>query len=144
MNVLLKRVVFSILLIHASGANAETSLLEANITNAVAGRGVIRAALHDSARTFLNDDDVPAFESVVVPVTGDRVSLRFNAVPPGIYAISLYQDVNDNAKLDSNFLRIPIEPYGFSNNLRTGFGPPSFEQAAFEVKANLRIEVELR
>ncbi len=144
MIVRLRRVVFAILMVHAGGANAETFLLEAEIKNAVAGTGVIRAELHDTAETYLSRDDVPAFRSIVVPVVGGRVVLLFNPVPPGRYAISLYQDLNNNAELDSNFLRIPKEPYGFSNNFRTGFGPPSFEQAAFEVKANLRIEVELR
>jgi uncharacterized protein (DUF2141 family) len=141
---LLKRIVFVTSLVLGGGANAGTFLLEAEIMNATAGTGVIRAELHDSSRTFLSKDDVPAFGSVVVSVVGSRVLLRFDDVPPGRYAINLFQDLNDNANLDSNFLGIPTEPYGFSNNVMGRLGPPSFEQAAFEIKTSMKIEIKLR
>ena len=141
---LLNRIVFATSLFLGGGASAETFLLEAEIVNPTAGKGVIRAELHDSSGTFLSREDVPAFASVVVSVIASRVLLRFDSVPPGRYAISLYQDLNDNGALDANFLRIPAEPYGFSNNGMGRLGPPSFEQAAFEIMTNLKIEIELR
>lgn len=42
-------------------------------------------------------------------------------------------DENGNGKLDSNWLGIPSEPVGASNDARGQFGPPSFEDAAFEL-----------
>jgi uncharacterized protein (DUF2141 family) len=53
------------------------------------------------------------------------------SVPPGAYAISIYQDVNENGKLDQNFLGIPKEPIGFGNNYRP-LGKPDFEAASIE------------
>jgi uncharacterized protein (DUF2141 family) len=44
-------------------------------------------------------------------------------------------DENENSKMDFNFLGMPLEGYGFSNDASGTFGPPSFEDAAFRLKA---------
>lgn len=49
-------------------------------------------------------------------------------VPHGKYAISIYQDTNENGELGMNFLSIPKEPIGFGNNYKP-FGEPKFESA---------------
>lgn len=66
---------------------------------------------------------------------GSTVRLRVAGSAPGTYAIKVFHDVNDNGKLDTNWLGIPTEPYGFSNDAMGMFGPPSFEQASFKVGA---------
>ena len=55
-------------------------------------------------------------------------------IPLGKYAITIFHDVNNDAKLNTNFLGIPKEPYGFSNNPESHFGPPGFKQALFEFR----------
>jgi uncharacterized protein (DUF2141 family) len=50
-------------------------------------------------------------------------------------AIKLFQDLNGTGRLAKNFLRIPTEPYAFSNNARGSMGPPEFSTAAFDVSA---------
>ena len=54
-------------------------------------------------------------------------------LPPGTYAVSVYEDLNGNHKLDHNFLGIPREPVGASNNPRSRLGPPRFKQCSFHV-----------
>lgn len=71
-----------------------------------------------------------------VPVEGDSVTLTLLAPAPGRYAFRLFQDLDGDGKLDANMLGIPSEPYGFSNNAKGKFGPPSFEAAAFDVAAD--------
>lgn len=56
--------------------------------------------------------------------------------PPGRYSISVYLDENGNRKLDSNWLGIPKEPVGASNNPRPRSGPPRFEDCAFQMGAS--------
>jgi uncharacterized protein (DUF2141 family) len=64
-------------------------------------------------------------------------------LPPGWYAVSVVHDQNNNAKLDKNFLGIPNEPYGFSNN-PSSLGKPSFEGVKFKVDSSPRaIEIKL-
>ena len=65
-------------------------------------------------------------------------------VPEGIYAIALFIDANKNMKIDKNFLGIPKEQYGFSNNAMGKFSGPSFEQAKFQVKGNSTQNIKLK
>ena len=60
---------------------------------------------------------------------GSIVNLIFSDIPEGQYAIAVFHDENGNDELDTNFIGIPKEPYGFSNNASATFGPPSFEKA---------------
>ena len=65
-------------------------------------------------------------------------------LPEGIYAIALFVDVNKNLKIDKNFLGIPKEQFGFSNNAMGKLSAPSFEQAKFKVKRNTLQNIKLK
>ena len=52
-------------------------------------------------------------------------------LPPGVYAVQAYHDRNDNHKVDRNFLGLPVEAVGFSNDAPVGLSGPSFEAARF-------------
>ncbi len=65
---------------------------------------------------------------------GDVVRLELKDVPEGRYAIKAFHDVNDNGEMDFNWMGIPQEPYGFSNNASATMSAPKFEQAAFMVR----------
>lgn len=54
-------------------------------------------------------------------------------LPPGTYAVSVYDDLNGNHKLDHNFMGIPREPVGASNNPPPRFGPPRFDECSFRL-----------
>lgn len=57
------------------------------------------------------------------------------ALPPGTYAVRAFQDVDGDGKMGTNPFGLPVEPYGFSKDAQPNMGPPSFDAAAFEVKA---------
>ncbi len=54
-------------------------------------------------------------------------------IPDGIYALAFFIDTDGNGKLNKNFLGIPKEQFGFSNNAMGALSAPSFEQASFTV-----------
>ena len=64
-------------------------------------------------------------------------------IPAGTYAISLFIDSNENQKFDTNFLGLPKEQYGFSNNAMGTFGPPKFEPASFILDGYKKIKINL-
>jgi uncharacterized protein (DUF2141 family) len=74
----------------------------------------------------------PSFVRIVEPAISEARAV-FEQIPPGVYAISVLHDINDNQDLDRKFMGIPKEPFGFSNNVNGAFGPPSFKRASFEV-----------
>ena len=65
-------------------------------------------------------------------------------LPEGIYAIALFVDANKNLKIDKNFLGIPKEQFGFSNNAMGKLSAPSFEQAKFKVEGNTLQNIKLK
>ena len=114
-----------------AGANCDINQLSLQINQIEKQQGNFFVAIHDSAGTYMTKD-ADVFMESVLPVTRlGAQTLQICDVPAGTYAVAVYQDVNDNGKLDSNFIRIPKEPYGFSNNIEK-LTPPSFEQASFE------------
>jgi uncharacterized protein (DUF2141 family) len=49
----------------------------------------------------------------------------------GSYAIQVYHDTDSNNELKTNWIGIPREPVGISNNAKGKMGPPSFKDAVF-------------
>jgi len=91
---------------------------------------------------FITKDGFPsdwkkAFKQVLIPITGSSAEYTFTDLPYGKYAVSVMHDENMNKKLDTNFIGIPKEGYGVSNNVTGSMGPPKFEDAAFTLDKNI-------
>jgi uncharacterized protein (DUF2141 family) len=94
------------------------------------GSGRVIVALYGS------DDGFPsrfekALKKVAVEIRSGRGLARFDGISPGRYAACAVHDENGNGRLDTNFIGIPREGVGVSNNVRNRFGPPGFEDAVF-------------
>jgi uncharacterized protein (DUF2141 family) len=76
-------------------------------------------------------------------VISNNVTVFFKNLKPGIYAVSVYQDIDANGKINKNFLGIPKEPVGVSNNAEGFMGPPKYEDAKFNLNSNKTIEIKL-
>ena len=66
------------------------------------------------------------------------------SLPKDKYLIQLYIDENLNDKMDSNFLGIPKEQYGFSSKEIIRFRKPKFDEASFDLKNHLTIDITLQ
>ena len=91
--------------------------------------GKMTVALCNSAENFSDSDS--AFRGEKADIKSGVTMINFNSIPFGEYAIKAYHDEDSNGELNTNFLGIPSESYGFSNNARGSFGPPSWDQAKF-------------
>jgi uncharacterized protein (DUF2141 family) len=103
--------------------------LTVHISNVASEKGTVMAMLCDK-ENFLKSCE---YKSSAKAQAG-TVVLTFNKVAAGKYAISAFHDENDNKKLDRNLIGVPKEGYGFSNNAQGRRGPPSFEEAALDIK----------
>jgi len=74
-------------------------------------------------------------------------NIVFDSIPAGTYGTSLYQDLDNNGSLNRDAILnlLPIEPYGFSNNVVPSTGPPKFEKCSFVVedKKSITITIDL-
>ncbi len=71
------------------------------------------------------------------------ITVEIKDLSAGKYAVRIFQDENNNTKLDTGLFGIPKEPWGLSNNVKATFGPPRFEELLFEIKANKEISITL-
>lgn len=108
-------------------------LLKVHITNIPTADGLLLLTLSDSETSFL--DDSKAVYRVILPV--DRLTEEgiWLHLPAGSYAVAIVHDLNANHAFDRNFLGVPVEPFGFSNNPSIFFGPPSWEDAKLVIEA---------
>ena len=76
-------------------------------------------------------------EERLVAITEDiseyRCVIVIENLEPGNYSFRYFHDENMNEKLDTNWLGIPKEGFGFSNDPRMTIGPPSFNKTLFEL-----------
>lgn len=79
---------------------------------------------------FLNEKDT--LKNYKFTPNGDTLKTTITDLPYGTYAIALFQDMDNDGKIEKNFLGIPKDPYAFSNNARPTFKAPSFEDCCFD------------
>ncbi len=109
--------------------------IRVTVSNVKKIKGSIVADLHDDKKeNFLVWDKVVL--RVRVPVTANEISFCMPLTKSGDYAVAFYHDKNNNAAFDKNFLGIPKERFGMSNNPKFGMKAPKYEQAVFPVSEN--------
>jgi uncharacterized protein (DUF2141 family) len=129
MELMMKHVMVFTFLLLASQAQAGELKLEIHGKN-ISGQD-IRLAVYATAEQFPSEELF--FKSAVVKASSDSVIVTLSDIPDGKYAVAAYADANGNGRRDSNFVGIPTEDYGFSNDARGIFGPPDFKQALIDV-----------
>lgn len=100
----------------------QTAVLQVHVEKV---EGELYIAIFESEDRYMDD---PSWELVEkVDQKTMKVGLPFEK---GTYAIAVFQDMNGNGQLDTNWMGVPSEPYGFSKDARGSFGPPGFDQAS--------------
>lgn len=93
--------------------------------------GTVACALFESPGGFPVDYLRSATNIMVIKVRDRQARCDFEDMPKGTYALAVVHDENMNGKLDTTFLGIPTEGYGFSNDATGAIGAPSFSAASF-------------
>ena len=94
--------------------------------------GMMRLALFDKPKEFPRGQDMRDHD---IAAKSGEISVIFKDLKPGLYALAIHHDENANKSMDTNFIGLPLEGYGFSNNARVFFGPPRFDAAAFRISS---------
>jgi len=104
--------------------------------------GNLYIALYDSKAPFLSDQ---AIDGKIVEVNGTTLTIVFDDLKNEEYAIAIYQDENKNKKLDMGEYGIPLEKYGFSNNVDPAEikRAPIFDECKFDINGNTTITIDL-
>lgn len=123
---------------------AHAAELRITVNNVVPNQGELRVALFDRADGFPGEPEARLPQQELA-ASGESVEVVFASVPPGRWAAMVMQDLNGNKVVDTNFLGMPKEPYGASNNKLPRLSPPNFDDSSFTVGPNsTSITIDLR
>src|SRR3954467_3780242 len=112
-----------------SAAAAAAAELTIRVENVLPSGGILRLGLYDAAR-YPDDNSKPVASADVSAPPGETV-ITLRGISPGIYAIQTFQDVNANDKMDTSWLGLPQEPFGFSLDAKPFLSKPAFEDVKF-------------
>lgn len=111
----------------------ETSV-RLHITNICNKEGEILLSVYQGPSEFAYDPEI-WYEIPKTELHDSTIVFTFDLPYPGKYALAVLDDENSNGKMDKNFLGIPLEGYGFSNNYRAkGLKVPDFEDLIVPIK----------
>jgi len=139
----MKKIIFVIIIILTSilktNAQEKTFNLIVNITGLNSDKGTLLVGIYNNKENFLNKQ----FRGEMSKIKNRKSVVIFKNLPKGEYAVSFVHDENDNKKMDTNFLGIPKEDYGCSNNATGFMGPPKYKDAKFMLEENKSIHIEI-
>lgn len=86
-----------------------------------------------------NKKEVVTVKNIII--VDRKTNIKIDSLKSGKYVVRFWHDSNKNGKLDTNFLGIPKEEFGNSNNIQPKFGPPKFEEMIFEIKNDFYLKM---
>ena len=116
--------------------------LTLNITN-IKSKGNLNISIMTDSLAYSSNISSSKTKSFKENIDKNNFS-KIISLPKGKYLIQLYIDENLNDKMDTNFLGIPKEQYGFSSKEIIRFRKPKFDEASFDLNKNLTIDITLQ
>jgi uncharacterized protein (DUF2141 family) len=123
----------------------DTGTLTVRVTGARNTKGKIGVTLFQNAQGFPEDTSKAIRqESVEIDPKTMSAQVTFKNLPQVTFAISVLHDENGNGKMDKNFVGMPKEGYGASNNPSKKRRAPTFDEAKFSLNTSEQaIEITL-
>ena len=118
----------------------ETHTITLDFEGIEVDKGSLYVAVYNTEKKFLKEP----IRGTIVKVIDKKATVSLEDFTTGIYAISAFHDINDNKKMDTNFIGIPKEPIGISNNAKGFMGPPKYKDAKFDLKKNIKLIITMK
>lgn len=134
-------IVSCIIILHSSFIHSPLNTVSVEVLNLKSSKGSVLVSLYNNAKHFPKDPD-KAVGKGKASIENGKAVVTFNNLPAGKYAAAILHDENNNLKMDFSFVGTPREGYGFSNDAKGLFGPPSFEKASFHVDGEEKIVIK--
>jgi len=106
--------------------------VELSIEGVSSDKGIVYVSIYISTEGFPGDKELAyTYRSIAAAEAIDgAILLNFPSVPAGWFVVAVLHDKNGDGALSFNWLGMPKEKYGFSQNPGSFFGPPDFDDAA--------------
>jgi uncharacterized protein (DUF2141 family) len=124
--------------------SAQSEELTVKVTGIKKNKGEIACALFKTPEGF--PMDLSKSQLIWMAADSGEVNCKFTELTPGDYSLSVAHDENGNKKVDTNFVGMPTEAWGVSNNIRPLMRAPRWQEAQFTVSSgqnkSLDIQIE--
>ncbi|NER08912.1 Uncharacterized conserved protein, DUF2141 family [Muriicola jejuensis] len=139
----MQKYIWSILILCVLSQNAisQNAQLEIEILGINEVKGKIQIAVYNDSEVF--PEKGKAYRVECFEVTSAELNAVIKDLPHNEYAIALFHDINGDQECNLNFIGIPKEPYGFSNNIKPVLKAPSFEVTSIILNADKKIRIKL-
>lgn len=105
--------------------------LHLEISNIKSSKGAMMVAIYDSKANFPTGKIT--IKNRISEVKVGKIVIEIPDIPKGKYAVAVFHDINDNNKIDKNFIGYPTEPFGFSKNFKPRVSAPKFEDCSIDI-----------
>lgn len=117
-------------LVRADSPPAEDKIV-VRVTALRNSSGSVRCSLYDDADGFPTSQKHVIARTRAVPSDKSATCTFSTPSRSKKYAVVIHHDENDDGQFQRNALGMPLEGYGFSNNVRPVVSAPSFSECAF-------------
>ena len=132
----MKTVLIFVLLLFGFAANSQNHTLTVNVAGFKNDKGQVLVSLQTPDKKMVIGQKVT--------IKNQKAQIVFENVSKGKYAVRLFHDENNNQKMDTNFIGLPKENWGCSNNVKARFGPPNFDEMIFVLDKDQSIAIQMQ
>ena len=132
----MKYPIIIILLLFIPSAAISQITLTIEITSLENNNGKVQLKLMDEEEKMIG-----SYSNIIVE---NRCVIIIEDLAPGKYGFKYFHDEDKNKELDTNWIGIPDEGFGFSNNAEGTFGPPDFVETIFELNEDMTVKCEAK
>ena len=135
---MIKHLILGLLFLYGSFAFGQDINLNVEIEGIQSEKGKILFSIFSDKNGF-PDDMTKAVKKGIVHIENGKAIFDLD-LPPGEYALMVFHDEDDDNELKTNFIGIPKEGVGNSNNHK---GIPSYKKSVFKLTKNKTITINL-
>jgi uncharacterized protein (DUF2141 family) len=118
-------------------------IIKVRVTSVHNKKGEVMLALFSYSKGFPYETSYAIQKQKGNAVNG-VIELSFTDIPPGTYAIAMFHDTNHDGKLNTNFMGIPKEVYGVSNNTYNTFSAPGYKESSFSHNDLTELTIQMK
>ena len=135
-------IIGTIFFIPTNPSDKQNDVIEVNVINLKTNKGYVIVALFKNKKGF-PEDTSDAIKVKKIKVKGSNLKISFKDIEHGTYAVSVYQDENNNGKLDTNFFGVPKEGMAVSNNIKASWSAPTFKESKFTFSKKMSLNIKI-
>lgn len=96
--------------------------------------GTVYVSIYNDKELFLKVGKETRTNTISICEKDTLISTSMCSLSSGWYAVALYHDEDNNKRMNTGLLSIPLEPFGLSNNFHPRFSYPKFSQCSFYLR----------